>query len=297
MREPTDPNRCLLCGHAPLRPYAMARDPRRAIHVAQWECAACHLLSSYPRATSEVVANYYGDEYYGSLWTDPEHVWSQNLVAYRTEMQLLAGLHPGFGSGGAALDVGCGYGVLMHLLRERGFDTMGCERGKPAVAFCRSRGLPVVRAIAPSLPFREATFDLVSSFHVIEHVLDPRAFIAALAGVTKPGGTLVIVTDHRWTTQYAYQRIAARLRGRIPPFYTSTDHTFVFAREHVAGLMRAAGCEEIRAAAFSHVPPGERLHWRAYKGMFRTLDRWRGWGDYMMVVGTRPAASSAARAA
>jgi SAM-dependent methyltransferase len=275
----------------------MARDTRRAIHVAQWECSACRLLCSYPRATSDVVASYYGDEYYGHLWTDPEHVWAQNVVAYQTELQLMRELAPSMGHTGVALDVGCGYGVLMHMLAERGFDAVGCEMGKPAVAFCRSRGLRAIRASAPGLPFRDDTFDLVVSFHVIEHVLDPAAFIESLVRVAKPGAGLVIVTDHRWTTQYACQRLAARVRGRIPAFYTSTDHTFVFAREHVAQLLRGAGCQDIKAAAFTHVPPGERLHWRAYKGFFRTLDRWRGWGDYMMIVAEKSAAGVGARAA
>lgn len=287
---------CALCGHAPLRPYAMAPETRGALHVAQWECPACRLLCSYPRASSADVASYYTDDYYGRIWTDPEHVWRQNVVAYQTEMRLLDAMVPPAANAGTTLDVGCGYGVLMHMLSQRGLDVVGCETGKPAVSFCRSRGLRVVRAMAPDLPFRDATFDRVVSFHVIEHVLDPAAFVRSLVRVTRPGGALVLVTDHRWTTEYAYQRLAARVRGRIPAFYTSTDHTFVFAREHVARLLTDAGCRDIRAAAFTRVPPGERLHWRAYKGMFRTLDRLRGWGDYMMVAGVKPA-HAAVRAA
>ena len=296
MADSRDVVHCTICGHAPLRPYAMAPHTRGALHVAQWECPACRLLCSYPPASPADVARYYTDDYYGRIWTDPEHVWRQNVVAYETEMRLLDAMAPAAASIETALDVGCGYGVLMHMLAQRGFGVVGCETGKPAVSFCRSRGLRVVRALAPDLPFPESTFDRVVSFHVIEHVLDPAAFVRSLVRVTKPGGALVIVTDHRWTSEYAYHRLAARVRGRIPAFYTSTDHTFVFAREHVAQLLAAAGCQGIRAAAFTRVPPGERLHWRAYKGMFRTLDRLCGWGDYMMVVGFK-AAHAAARAA
>jgi SAM-dependent methyltransferase len=295
MTDQAGPAQCTLCGHAPLRPYAMARDARRALHVAQWECTACRLLSSHPRASAELIAEYYSDDYYGRVWPDPEHVWRQNLVAYRTEISLLDKMVPA--SSGTALDVGCGYGVLTHLLNERGYDAIGCEMGRPALAYCRRRGLRVVRGMAPYLPFADASFDLVVSFHVIEHVLDPVAFVNALGRVLKPGGAIVIVTDHRWTMQYACQRWTSRIRGRIPPFFTSTDHTFVFAPEHVERLLHGAGCHGVKAAAFTHVSPGEHWHWRAYKGLFRTLDRWRGWGDYMMVVGHKPAAAGTARAA
>ena len=282
-----EPGRCVLCGHAPLQAFGMAPDARRALHVAQWECSACRLLTSYPRASAERIAAYYAGDYYQRIWTDPEEVWRQNLVAYRTEMRLLDELTVPPGERRRALDVGCGYGVLLHLLRERGYAVTGSETGKPAVAFCRTRGLNVVRAFAPNLPFAEGMFQLVVSFHVIEHVLDPHAFVTSLVRVLEPGGMLVIVTDHRWTTQYAFERRVAHLRGRVPPFHTSSDHTFVFAPQHLTTLMTAAGCTDVKAAAYAHVPSGERLHWHAYKGAFRTMDRWRGWGDYMMVTAVK----------
>jgi SAM-dependent methyltransferase len=275
----------------------MAPVGRRAIHTAQWECPGCRLLCSYPQASPAVLDSYYGHDYYRQVWADPEVVWQENLVAYRTELGLLDRFVPSQAEKRAALDVGCGYGVLVHLLGERGYAAMGCEMGRPAVAYCRSRGLRVTRAAAPDLPFADGSFQLVVSFHVIEHVLDPAAFIRALVRVLEPGGSIAIVTDHRWTSQYAWERFAARLRGRIPPFHTSTDHTYVFAPGHVVTLLSAAGCHDIKTAAFSRVPPRERFHWRAYKGLFRTIDRWRGWGDYMMVVASKPAARSAARAA
>jgi SAM-dependent methyltransferase len=276
----------------------MAPDASRAIHVAQWECPACRVLCAYPAATPDRIRQYYGNDYYGRVWTDPEAVWTRNVVAYRTELGLIDAMIPASAARGAALDVGCGYGVLLHLLGKRGYDAVGCEIGTAGIAYCRQRGLRVVRATAPELPFPDGAFHLVVTFHVIEHVLDPPAFVRSLSRVLAPGGAAVIVTDHRWTTELAYKRTLARLRGRVPPFFTSTDHTFVFAPEHVANLLRQAGCEHIRTAAFTHVPPGESLHWRAYKGVFRTLDRWRGWGDYMMIVGCKPSPpASAARAA
>ena len=275
----------------------MAPDASRALHVAQWECPACHLLCAYPAATPDRIRQYYGTDYYGRIWTDPAAVWRQNVIAYRTELGLIDAMIPRTARRGAALDVGCGYGVLVQLLTERGYDAVGCEIGKPALAHCRERGLKVVRAAAPELPFPDGAFQLVVTSHVIEHVLDPAAFVRSLFRVLAPGGSAVIITDHRWTTEFAYKRTLARLRGRVPPFCTSTDHTFVFAPQHVSALLTQAGCENINTAAFTHVPPGERLHWRAYKSVFRTLDRWRGWGDYMMIVGCKPSPVSAARAA
>ena len=295
MAEIAGPGPCLLCGHRPLRLHGRANGVDRALHATQWECPSCRLLCSHPQASAAAIANYYSDDYYGQIWTDPDAVWRQNLVAYRTEMRLFDRLVPA-STGGRALDVGSGYGLLIHLLNQRGYRAMGCEMGKAALAFCRSRGLPALRAAAPDLPYADSTFELVVSFHVIEHVADPHAFVNSLVRLLQPGGAVVIVTDHRWTTLSRAQRLVARLRGETPRFYTSTDHTFVFAPEHVADLMRGAGCSDIKTAAFTHVPPGESAHWRLYKGLFRTLDRVRGWGDYMLIVGRKPPMTTAGAA-
>ena len=287
MTDATAVGACAHCGHAPLRPFGMAEDARRAVHVAQWECSSCRLLISYPRRSDESLARYYAHEYYGRIWTDPDAVWRQNLIAYATELRLLDRFSEGRRPRGRVLDVGCGYGVMLHLLKQRGYDAYGCESGVPAAAFCRRRGLNILRAVAPQLPFRANSFQLVVSLHVVEHVTHPQAFVSALVRVLEPGGMLVLVTDHRWTAEYAFKRALRRLRGHIPPFYTSTDHTFIYTRQHLATMMADAGCEQIRAAAFTRRPDGESLHWRAYKGIFRLVDRLCGWGDYMMVTAVK----------
>jgi SAM-dependent methyltransferase len=47
--------------------------------------------------------------------------------------------------GGRALDVGCGYGATLDLLREAGFDVEGCEMSPRAATFCRRRGFRLTR--------------------------------------------------------------------------------------------------------------------------------------------------------
>lgn len=286
-RARTREDQCTLCGHAPLRPYGLASDPGEALHVAQWECPACRVLCARPFARPDELAAYYAGEYYTRLWRDPDAVWQSRLPECDVELRLMDALLPRRLRGGRALDVGCGYGALLHRLRERGYDVHGCEIGQAAAAFCHQRGLKVVRASAPDLPFPPRSFQLVTAFHVIEHVRDPREFVGALAAMVAPGGALVLVTDHRWSTYARWRRLIAWARGRVPPFSTSTDHTFVFAPRHLDALLQAAGCVEVRTAGFCHVAAGERFHWRAYRGTFRTLDRWLGRGDYLMVTGIR----------
>lgn len=268
----------------------MSRTPK-GLHNAQWECTACRLLVSIPQASAETAAAYYAREYYETQWADADAVWRENLETYRVrELALLKRLcGPAFPSPGArAVDVGCGYGPLLELLGREGFETRGVEASARAVEECRARGLDVVQGVTPGLPLPLQSFDLVMSTHVIEHVSDPRSFVAELTGLLRPRGILAIVTDHRWTSQYQWERWRAALSAEIPRFHTSTDHTFVFSPAHLRHLMHDAGCVDVRSAVYSHPPGHETWHWRLYKGWFRILDRLRGWGEYQMVVGRKP---------
>ena len=98
------------------------------------------------------------------------------------------------------------------------------QRAK-AVDFCRSKGLDVVQGKSPGLPLPAGAFDLALSMYVIEHISDPRQFTEDLVGLVRPGAVVTVVTDNAWVSQYAWERLYARLCGRIAPFRTSTGDT------------------------------------------------------------------------
>ncbi|HEY2773483.1 MAG TPA: class I SAM-dependent methyltransferase [Candidatus Binatia bacterium] len=95
-------------------------------------------------------------------------------------------------SGLRILDIGCGAGANALELSRFGRVT-AADRSLEALAFVRSRGVDdVVAAEAPQLPFRDASFDIVTAYDVIEHVDDDRGFVRELARVLVPGGALAV---------------------------------------------------------------------------------------------------------
>ncbi|HET7875186.1 MAG TPA: class I SAM-dependent methyltransferase [Methylomirabilota bacterium] len=284
--------RCPLCGDSGLRPYAMNAWAPTALHFAQARCNGCGLLISQPQASEAEMESYYRRAYYEDRWPDPEAVWKENTALYRRhELPLMQRLWADWAppAGGAVAEIGCGYGVFLGLLRELGYRASGCDLSPRAVACCRSRGLDVVEGRVPGVPLPREAFDVVISMHVIEHLPDPRGFVKEMVSLARPGGVVAVVTEDAWISQYAWDRLRARLRGRIPRFRSSTDHTFVFRADHLQTLMAEAGCVEMRICAFTHRPGGETLHWRLYKGLFRLLDRVLGHGEFLMAVGRRGA--------
>jgi 2-polyprenyl-3-methyl-5-hydroxy-6-metoxy-1,4-benzoquinol methylase len=279
---------CPVCGGADLHPFSMERWTPEHLHFSQARCLGCGLLAAQPRATEDELAAYYAKSYYEHHPLDAEAHWQENVRDYPLyELPLLERLWRGFAppAGGRVAEIGCGHGSLLTLLRERGFEARGVELSPSAVAFCRSKGLDVREGI--DFGDAKAAYDAAASFQVIEHVLDPRAFVRRMVELVRPGGAVVITTENAWTAQATFARMTAIARGRPAPFRTSSEHTFVFQGRHLERLLREEGCSEARSAAYRRGPAQGSLHFRLYREAFRAIDRALGGGEYLMAVGRR----------
>jgi len=101
---------------------------------------------------------------------------------------------------GSALDLGCGRGEFLELLRERGVQARGIESSAENVAYCRSKGLEVEQAdifeFLANLP--EQIEDAIFASQVVEH-LDPARlpeFVRLCASRLRKGGLLVFETPN-----------------------------------------------------------------------------------------------------
>ena len=90
------------------------------------------------------------------------------------------------------LDVGCGTGANLQMLSEFG-DAEGVDVSSEALDFCRARGLAKVKqGAAESLPFEDASFDLVTGLDVVEHLDDDMAGLSEMRRILRPGGRAVL---------------------------------------------------------------------------------------------------------
>ena len=93
----------------------------------------------------------------------------------------------------AFLDAGCGTGVNLQHLGRLGA-AFGIDISAEAIAFCRSRGVAVVRGSVLDLPLKSGAVDVITSFDVLYHrwVTDDVAAVKEMARVLRPGGLLLI---------------------------------------------------------------------------------------------------------
>jgi SAM-dependent methyltransferase len=128
---------------------------------------------------------------------DQRHWW------YRARREVVAALirrcaQPG--SSARLLEIGCGTGHNLAMLREFGqVDAIEVDPAARAIAEGRL-GKPVLDAPLPDLDgIEEHAYDLIGSFDVIEHIADDSASLASIARRLKPGGRFVMtVPAHQW---------------------------------------------------------------------------------------------------
>jgi SAM-dependent methyltransferase len=97
------------------------------------------------------------------------------------------------------LDAGCGTGATMLALEPLG-EVWGCDLSEDALAMSRERGAQHLRCCdVTALQFADASFDVVVTADVLEHVPDDERAVKEMARVLRPGGVLVAtVPAHRY---------------------------------------------------------------------------------------------------
>ena len=99
------------------------------------------------------------------------------------------------------LEVGCGKGRLIKHLLDPGHDVRGCEVNQLMLDEGRRLygQLPIDPVDGTALPYPTATFDILMSFDVFEHIPDSDAHLLEVRRVLKPGGRYLLQTPNKWT--------------------------------------------------------------------------------------------------
>jgi SAM-dependent methyltransferase len=190
--EPLAP--CPACAAADPAPLHVVRN-HDAILAAPYyvilACRACGLIYTGPRSEPGRVAQFYavgGDDHdawhAGKGTAEATEQWRLNKLGGATKkIKRLLRVFPD--ATGTAFDFGCGVGVLLDALKDRGWETVGLEPHPIGrVAAERHRMVDEI----PSTP----SFDLVIAHHVLEHLLDPATTMRQLHAATRPGAVAFV---------------------------------------------------------------------------------------------------------
>jgi 2-polyprenyl-3-methyl-5-hydroxy-6-metoxy-1,4-benzoquinol methylase len=138
--------------------------------------------------TEEFYKTEYRKSYKGVHQPKPKHVYRAGNVA----LQRFSRLGKILPKGARCLDAGSSSGEFVYLLSKRGFDARGVEANLPYAKYSQKE-LGISVSISPFSEYEsDEKFDLITMFHVLEHLEYPVRDLCCLAGFLKPGGKLVI---------------------------------------------------------------------------------------------------------
>ena len=241
---------CLVCGSPGFTPVFTASD--RLFHTTRERfsvvrCAQCGLLRLHPQPPAAELHRYYPPRY----WFQPDATTAGRLE--ETYRRIVLSDHVRFverslrstSARGPLLDVGSGGGLFLALIRRRGFSALGLDFSAEAASVAwRCQGAPTVCAFLERAPFRPASLAAITMFHVLEHLPDPRAYLANARDLLAPDGRLVVQVPNAASWQF-------RLLGSAWNGVDVPRHLFDFRARDVEILLESSGLQVLRRKFFS----------------------------------------------
>lgn len=160
-------------------------------------CSECKTLYVSPRLSDTCIAELYSDDYYSDMYTRsmlPVFDKRKQLIGLSKFTQAIS--HWGGQSKGRVLDIGAGIGEVLDVFRDENWSTYAIEMNGVAAEWLRGRGHEEVFHGSLENYTTSHKFDIIMAWGVIEHVVDPDAFLKKVYKLLAPGSLFVSEVPH-----------------------------------------------------------------------------------------------------
>ncbi len=200
-------------------------------------CPACRCLFLNPMPADDEIAGFYPAQYW---WSAAKPGALKKLESMYRKIALRD--HVSFimkASGNSdmldLLDIGCGSGALIGLLKQRGFHVTGLDFSAEAAAVADAEnGVRVIVGSLEEAAFPDRSFDIVTLFHVMEHVTNPRQVLAEVSRILRPNGTVVLQVPN--VDSWQFRVFKAKWYGLDIP-----RHVIDYPKNAMLGLLDDSG--------------------------------------------------------
>jgi len=239
---PLVPVQCCICDVDDAEPVAVGEDfeyqssPDTFLAV---RCRSCGLVYLNPRPAPDALSRIYPPTYHAYDFS-AERYGLAYRVRRRLEARRMLQSCEGLGDDARIIDVGCGDGFHLRLLRDfgrPGWTLEGVDSSDHAVQAGRRAGFTIHHGRVQELTLPEGSYDLALLIATIEHVDDPPAVLSAVRSLLRPGGRVVIVTDN--TSGLDFDLFEGRHWGG----YHFPRHWNLFGRDTLRALAAKVGLE------------------------------------------------------
>ena len=243
-------NKCPWCGSEKAQINLWLKDEflsKEDFHIC--ECLNCGLSYTMPRPNKEKIGEYYKSEEYYSHQENkkgfiPRLYESVKKVNLKHKYNLATqGLNVG-----KMLDIGCGVGDFLHTAEEHGWKCTGVEPSEEAKAIAKTKTKADIINSEDMEKIPDASFDLITMWHVLEHVDDLKWQIEQLHRLTKTKGRIVIAVPN-------YKSYDGQYYKELWAAYDVPRHLSHFNKTVLTNIFKSKNLELVRT---------DKLIWDAY---------------------------------
>jgi len=171
---------CLICSSTKLKPLAGFEKA----YLCQ--CNSCGFIFSARIPSAQELINYYEgygrDDYLSPITIKRYHEILDSFESARKTNRLL--------------DVGCGIGYFLDVAKERGWEVYGTEYTHKAIEICESKGITMHQGVLDPSNYKPESFDVITSFEVIEHINNPNPEINNISSLLRKDGLFYVTTPN-----------------------------------------------------------------------------------------------------
>ena len=207
-------------------------------------CDSCELIYLNPRPAAVEFETIYPPSYHAFDFSEKDF-GIVHKIRSRLEAKRLLSWCAGLPDDARILDVGCGDGFHLNLLKNFGKKTWtleGVDLDRRAVEMARKFGLKAYPGSVEAIDLPEGAYDLAFMIQTIEHLENPLEVLTAIKNVLKTGGKLVIVTDNTDSTDFKL------FKSSYWGGYHFPRHWNLFNQNSLAKLVEKVGFEIVDSA-------------------------------------------------
>jgi SAM-dependent methyltransferase len=222
---------CNLCGNDRFR---VLEDTEAPVYVLK--CLCCELVFVDPVPTPNSLITHYDAGYYAE-WLENQR--EKRIRMWRRRLQTIEQYKPI----GRLLDVGCATGDFLELAQRNGWHVDGTEYSPYAAAFARDLlKTDIFCGHLMDAPYEDVSFDVVTFWHVLEHVADPIRYLLEAHRILKPSGLLVVAVPN--VNDYIMKTAYRIVKGRSLKLFSRDDreiHLYHFSADTLKQYLHKAG--------------------------------------------------------
>ena len=212
----------------------MIEDSEKPFNVLK--CAHCGLIFVDPVPELSLLANHYDTSYYaewmGTQQTKRLKMWDRRLKSIEKASKK-----------GRLLDVGCATGAFLQLAQNNGWEIRGTEYSPYAAKYTGDLlKADIYCGHLVDARYDDSFFDVVTFWHVLEHVHDPMRYLQEAHRILKPSGLLVIAVPN--VNDYIMQAAYMLVKGRPLKLFSKDDreiHLYHFSAETLRNYLQKTG--------------------------------------------------------